>query len=144
MIRMIWIMMILLAVLVLTGCSTFREMPVYEKAWHAMNVIDAGQTIHIAREPSCYREVGFPTQALIGSHPSETEVYLTMAAFGLAYHYTSRWLDRKIASKPSGTQAQGNWIIGRGIFQGVLLVGKGATILNNADIELTPWGTGCP
>jgi len=136
--------LILLFAAIASGCTTIRQMPIHEKAWHAMNVIDAGQTIHIAREPSCYREVGFPTHALIGSHPSETEVYVTMAAFGLAYHYTNRWLDRKIASKESGTQAQGNWVITRAVFNGVMLFGKGATIMNNADIELTPWGRGCP
>lgn len=132
---------ILISILFMAGCS---NIPVYEKAWHTMNIIDAGQTIHIAREPSCYKEVGFPTQHLIGSHPSETEVYITMAAFGLAYHYGSRWLDRQVNKREPGTQSQGNWIIGRAAFQGVMLIGKAGTIMNNADIELTPWGRGCP
>lgn len=125
------------------GCASFDEMHGYEVAWHTMNAIDAGQTIHIAREPSCYREVGFPTQALIGDHPSERDVYLTMAAYSLAFHYTNRWLDKKVASKEPGTQSQGNWVIARAVFNGVGLVTKFVTIMDNADIGLEPWGSGC-
>ncbi len=143
--RWLTLICVLLALCVLTGCESMGGKPNgYEYAWHAMNVVDAGQTIHIAREPTCYREVGFPTQALIGEHPSQSEVYLTMAAYGLFYHYTNRWLDNKVEAAPSGTQRQGNWVIARAVFNGAMILGKGATIMNNADIELSPWGRGCP
>ncbi len=140
---MIRITLICFAFATLTGCATWEEMPLHEKAFHTMNVIDTGQTINIARRPDCFREVGFPTQQLIGSHPSETEVYLTSAAFGLAYHYGRKWFDRKVESAPAGSQEQGWWVIGRASLFGAILIGKGATIANNADIGLSPWGNGC-
>ena len=129
----------------LAGCATWEEMPPYEKAWQAMNVIDAGQTIHIAREPSCYREVGFPTQTLIGEHPSQSEVYATMAAYALAYHWTTKWLDRKVERAfERQSDTRGIWYSLRVAFHGGMIISKGATIVNNQSIGLDPWGSGCP
>lgn len=136
-------LLILLAVLYVQGCATWQEMPLHERAFHTMNIVDTGQTIHIAREPGCYREVGFPTRSLIGEHPSERDVYLTMAAYSLAYHYARKWLDAKVEAAPSGSQEQGWWYVGRAGLFGAILIGKAATIANNADIELSPWGSGC-
>lgn len=126
-------------ILICTGCS---NIPVHENAFHALNIIDTGQTINVARRPDCFREVG-TLRYVTGSTPSQSEVYLTLAAVSLAYHYTNRWLDKKIESKESGTQAQGNWIITRAVFNGVAIVGKFVTVMNNADIGSEPWGGGC-
>lgn len=127
----------------LQGCSTWQEMPLHEKTFHVMNAVDYGQTVNIARRPDCFREVGFPTKQMWGSHPSETEVALSSAAFSLAYHYGRKWFDRKVESHPQGSQKRGLWGVGRATFFGAVLIGKGATIANNADIGLTPFGSGC-
>jgi hypothetical protein len=139
-----YVFAVTLLVCTMALCSGCGSMPLHEQAFHTMNVIDTGQTIHIAREPSCYREVGFPTAQLHGDHPSEGEVYATMAAYSLAYHYARKWLDRKVAESEPGSQEQGWWAVGRATLFGAVLIGKAATIANNADIELQPWGRVCP
>lgn len=130
---------VIFACLALSGCS---NIPVYENAYHVMNVIDMGQTVHITRAQDCFREVG-TLSYITGQNPSHLEAVAYSAAFSVAYHYTNRWLESKIASKEPGTQAQGNWVIAHAVFNGVTLVTKFGTIMNNADIGLEPWGRGC-
>ena len=62
---------LLIAIFCLAGCESMGGKPNgYEYAWHAMNIVDMGQTIHVAREPGCYREADWLTKRIIGEHRS--------------------------------------------------------------------------
>lgn len=116
----------------LAGCGTLQQMPAHEKAFHALNLIDTGQTVHQAREPMCWREVGFPSRQLVGSHPSELEVYGLMAGYSLAYHKLSQW-------RPESRFGR----VAKKVVIGVTLVAKGAQVVENDREGVRPWGNGC-
>lgn len=115
-----------------------------ELTWQVLNVIDAGQTINIARRPDCFREVGFPTQALIGEHPSESKVYATMALYSVAFHYASKWLENKDTRNYQGDY-NSPWHVARVTFNIILISSKLYTVVNNYNVGVKPWsGGGCP
>lgn len=146
---------VLLAALALTGCQLI--MPVEyedndkqvrssftsdEKMWHAMNIIDTAQTIHLARSPECFRESNFLTKELIGEHPSVGNVIAIGVIYSLAYRMANQYIENHISYNSDGYYDNG-WgyaKIGLSVFG---LVSKGYTIGNNHVIGMKPFGSGC-
>lgn len=74
----------------LIGCANMsQETKIEEGVWQAGNVVDATQTMTFLKQPNCFQEVGehfFPgEQPVFGHHPSDTQVSLFSAAFGMAH-----------------------------------------------------------
>lgn len=91
--------MILSAALLIQGCETFQH-PAQrnaEIAWQAINLIDAGQTVTIARRPFSYSESGLAHLA-IGRQPTERKTEEFFAISALAHYAISDWLARQADS----------------------------------------------
>lgn len=157
--------LLIAAVGLLAGCSvlpTNRASGIAEGAWQAMNVIDTGQTMHIAKsrrtdaqmaawaardftaERYCYEEANFLTRAVIGKHPSSGEA----AAMGLAWAWgharVTSWLDdRTERAFDRESPSRGAWYVGRIAWHGVSLVTKAWQINRNNNIGLKPFASGC-
>ena len=123
---------LLLATLALSGCAPIASMPAHEKAFHALNLLDTGQTINTARRPDCYREIGFPTTQLVGEHPSELEIYATSASYSYLYHRFAR-IEPETRTGKLAQRALGWAIVGA----------KAATVWENNREGVRPWGSGC-
>ena len=74
-------MRIVLLCLLLTGCST--------QGWMALHAADTAQTLQFKHYP-CIAE----QNPVMGSHPSDSTVMLSMAAFAVAYVFASDWIER--------------------------------------------------
>lgn len=135
----------ILIIVFLSGCSSLSGKPEgFEYAYHALNVVDMGQTIHIAREPDCYYEKGFPTKEIIGRHPDQEEVYALMAAYSVGFHYMNRWLDNKASESYMKQDGHYNkWKFARGVFNATSFYYKADAVVSNHDKGLRPWGNGC-
>jgi hypothetical protein len=144
---------ILFVIFSLSGCSML--MPIEhqdrknihvskaEAVWQAMHVIDMGQTLHIAKEPTCYREANPLTVSLIGEHPSEKEVIAVGILYAALYRWGSEFLERKDTLNENGNHHT-PWVIAKYAFHTVGILTKGYTIANNHSIGLKPFGSGCP
>lgn len=117
-----------------SGCST---MSTYERTWQTMHLIDYGQTLHIARSPSCFREVNFMTKRLVGEHPSESEVALVTAGYALAHYGINRWLEAK-----AETTGGRGWHGVLRFFQATTLLSKLHTVARNHSLGLRPFADG--
>jgi hypothetical protein len=62
-----------------------------EAAWQIENLIDIDQTLKISREPLSYQEVG-TLSLFAGPHPSQRQVWVVSAAFGLGHYAVSQAL----------------------------------------------------
>lgn len=131
-----------------------------EYTWQALNVIDYGQTMHLANsertdaqmaewerrnytvERSCYQESNFLTKALIGEHPSEASVALSSIAFALAHYYVSAWLESKDTLNEAGAH-NSPWVLANWAWHGVGLATKAFTVASNHSIGLRVGGKGC-
>lgn len=149
-------------VVLLSGCAANRGSMSAQVAWQAMNVVDMGQTVHIARSKRtdkqmaawfnqgmtanryCFEEVNPLTRALIGKHPSEAEVIGSSLLWAAGHALVSRWLDRRTdAAFASDSPNRGAWYVGRIAFHGVMLGSKAWQIGHNNSIGLKPFGQGC-
>ena len=116
----------LVAAALLGGCA---GAPIrYEAAWQALHLVDLGQTVHIARTPSCYYEAMPVTRDLIGRHPSSGEAVLLMLAYSGLHWY----LDERL---------EGPWRTGFRVATMAITV---RNVVHNAGIGLRPFGAGCP
>lgn len=146
---------VLLATLVLSGCQLI--MPVEyddndghirssvtsdEKLWHAMNVIDTAQTIHLARSPECYSESNFLTKKLIGEHPSTEQAIAVGILYSLVYRMTNQYIEDRITYTADGYYGNG-WGVAKITLSVLGLVTKGFTISSNHVIGMKPFGSGC-
>lgn len=146
--RLYWtaVVPMLIVALVLSGCASpggRNPSRTAEIAWQVMHVVDAGQTMHIASAPGCYRESNFMTKAIVGEHPSESEVAAVMVGYALLHAWVSRWLDEKNTMNERG-EYDSPWFVANTAWHGLGLLTKGATIANNHMIGLRPMGSGCP
>jgi hypothetical protein len=122
---------------------------VFETTWQVLNVIDAGQTVHIARSQRCgvnaaYREVNPLTRGLIGERPKERDVLLSSAAYALGHYYVSRWLKARTERAFSeGSPNRGAWLFATGAWHVGMLAGKLDTVASNHKLGLRPWGDAC-
>jgi hypothetical protein len=115
------------------GCVGLRpEAQATEAAWQALNVVDAGETVTIAREPGLYHEADPLGRLELGEHPTTGRVYAVMAAEGVAHLIITRWLDHE----DHGT---GAWHAASIAWQAVTLGWKGYDVGHNAAIGIEPW-----
>lgn len=121
----------LLVAISLSGCSSLST---YERSWQTMNALDWSQTMHIAREPTCYREVG--SAELIGEHPSEGEV----AALAAAYSLGHLWINRELEAR---AERNAVWHWTWRFFQASSFLITSRNVANNHRIGLRPFGSGC-
>lgn len=159
----------LAACIACTGCELIApidsRMPVQryraaEYTWQALNVIDMGQTLHLANaqrtdaqmstwkqqgftvERNCYREANPMTRALIGEHPSQSSVVLSSVAFALIHYGVTAWLERKDTLN-ANDEHNSPWVVAARAWHGVGLVTKAATVINNHSIGLRFGASGC-
>ena len=100
-----------------------------ETAWQLLNVIDGLQSVQIARNPKCYAEVGTPEYFGVGSHPSVATSVAFTVVFAGAHWGVTRILENFVDDDDSVRNLQRVW-------QGVSLVTKAATVVNNHNIGL--------
>jgi hypothetical protein len=118
-------------------------------AFHVLNAIDAGQTIHIADSQHCgtvlaYREVNTMTKRLIGERPSSGSAAAISLAYSVAYHYTARWLQRRTeAAFATNSPRRGLWYTTTVTFHVVGLGAKLVTVVNNHSIGLRVGSSAC-
>jgi hypothetical protein len=124
----------LLAVVTLTaqGCVSIDRN--YERTWQTLHLVDTGQTVNIARAPTCYHEV--TSRAAMTEHPSEGRVYAVMGAYALSHYFLNDWLTKK-AENDGGAW----WGISKA-FQATTLSLSAYNVINNRRIGLSPWGSG--
>lgn len=125
----------LLALLGLGGCA-ITPTASSEIAWQALNVVDTGQTVTIARNPDKWREADPVTGTLIGSHPSERSVMYTMAGYALVHIAITAWLDHEAQRHP-GTL----WGPSLAAWQSGTILDKGYDVASNARFGIKPWGS---
>lgn len=115
---------ILLLVLFLSGCGTLsQETKIEESVWQTGNVIDATQTMTFLKQPNCFEESGehiFPgEQPVFGHHPSDTQVGLYTAAFGMLHLGITNLLEHINANPWIIRTWEVGSIVGMGSFQAV-------------------------
>lgn len=124
----LWLVMFLL----LCGCAGLRpQTAATEAAWQALNVVDAGQTVTIGRQPSTYRETWAPDT--LGREPQSARVYAVMGAYAIAHFAITSLLDDK-------DPGYGSWHVLSLVWQSVTLVSKGYNVGHNYSVGLRPWG----
>lgn len=107
-----------------------------QATWHTLNLIDMGQTDHLARAPDCYSEGNPITKALIGEHPQRAEAAAVGIAYAAGYHFVSRWLDEKVEERPRMRYLRTAWH--------VLSIGtKAAIVARNHDHGLRVGSASC-
>lgn len=73
------------------GCS---NLDYYEATWQTLHVIDVAQTVNsVGREPECFDESNAMTSSIIGSKPSDREIYMWGATMSAAHYLFSVILD---------------------------------------------------
>lgn len=105
-----------------------------EEVFQALTMVDFATTVSAARKPACYDELGIPTAAIIGKHPSVGGVEGYWAVYSTAHLLTASWLDREV----DATDATG-WKVARRIFQVASIIDAGYAVQNNWRIGLRPF-----
>jgi uncharacterized membrane protein len=150
------------AAVLMTACATTPGTRTAQTAWQAMNVIDMGQTLHIARSARtdeqmaawaakdftvdryCYQEVNPITRAIIGKHPSQKEAVISSALWAIGHAVATRWLDKR-TEQAFATESpnRGAWYVGRISFHAFTLGTKAWQINHNNNFGIKPFGRGC-
>lgn len=116
------------------GVNLFRPMSaetnIQEGVWQVLNVIDTLQTIEIAKNPSCYEEVG-TARMFVGAHPSKKEAIGVGIGFGVLHYIVTRSLENLVDRNPDYRVLQRTW-------QYTGYVWKGYAVANNHRIGLRP------
>jgi hypothetical protein len=127
-----------LASLALGGCATLTidesSVPT-EIAYQTLNAADFAQTVTGARNPTRYEEVAWPTNKVIGHHPSPAGAEAFGAAWGLGHYLVTGWLDREAdaTGQPAWQVARWAWNLGT-------LFATGQNVVRNHKIGLTLFG----
>lgn len=123
----------------LAGCSTLQHvadqpgLALTEASWQALHVADFAQTVTVARQPDRYREEGFPTELLIGEHPSESAVEGAWAGFALLHLAVTGYLAARVDRGRAWRWALYGWE--------ALTIGDAAvSVAQNASLGLQPFG----
>lgn len=127
-------MVILIASCALSGCATVSG--TQEIAWQTLNVVDAGQTSTIARNPAKWMEVDPITRPMIGEHPTEKNVYLTMAAYAVVHVAVYSAFTRLDECYPDGY-----WGKALTVWESLTLTQKGFEVFRNNKYGIKPWGS---
>lgn len=129
-----------MAASVLTGCASFTPAERNaEIAWQALNAVDAGQTVTIARRPWSYSEVGVPSRFVIGRQPTERKTEEYFAASAVAHYAVSAWLSREADSTGD---SRWRWAL-RG-WQAVSLAYSAYNVAHNASMGIPVFGSSRP
>lgn len=83
------------------GCAQMTEFQSTEAAWQVAHLVDIGQTVAIANNPDCYYERMTDTQALIGTHPSESDVYKWGIGVAVFHFFKMKLIDKFANDKVS-------------------------------------------
>jgi len=106
------------------------ETNIQEAVWQAMNVVDMLQTIEIAKNPTCYQEVG-TLSMLYGNRISKKDAVIGSAIFGVLHYAATRGIESLIDRNPDYRVLQRVWqYTGYGW--------KGHTLYKNHEIGLRP------
>ena len=136
----------LLSLCVLSGCATLREptqtpdhfpSAALEGVYQVANALDYSTTVNVARRPDCYRESAFPTEQILGEHPSVAGVEVYWAASSVAHYAISRWLDREVDTTDSDA-----WRVARMVWHVATIGVSVRADINNYRIGLRPFGAG--
>lgn len=167
---------LLAASAILSGCSAIQlVLPVegqaqrrpdekvfyaLEAAWHAENIVDMGQTVHIANsrrtdeqmatwaakdmtaERYCFQEVNPLTRSLIGKHPSQKEVIASSILWSMAYRGISEFIARRDTQNEYG-ERNSPWYVARWVWHVGMLGAKTWQVGHNSSMGLKPFGSGC-
>lgn len=114
-----------------------RETNIEEGVWQFLNVIDLLQSIQIAKNPQCYREVGTPALLGSGPHPGIGATIGFAALFGVGHYLVSRGIETLIDNEKTEDHDNGDdyrilqrwWQLGS-------FVPKAYTVEQNASIGL--------
>ena len=126
----------------LAGCGTFRHIgdrpgvALAEASWQAVHAVDFSQTVAIARCPDHYEERGFPTEWVIGEHPSESAVAASWAGFAVLHAAVTGYLAARADRGPLWLWALYGW-------EALTLTESAATVAHNASIGLGPFSSRC-
>jgi len=140
------LIMLALAAVLTTGCTTLRaptrtpdSFPSagFEAAYQVSNAFDFATTVNTARRPDCYHEAGFPTEQIIGRHPSSSSVEAYWAVSSAVHYTVSRWLDREVDATDSDV-----WRAARWTWHVLTIAASVKADVNNYRIGLRPFGTG--
>lgn len=115
------------------GCATMSTADKAEITWQTLNVVDAGQTVTIARNPNSYYEQR--AAFAIGRQPSEKSVYAFMAGYAVVHYAVYRWLDYEDSEHPGG-----HWGQALGAWEAVTIAEKGYNVGSNTSVGLALWG----
>ncbi len=107
-----------------------KETQVQEVIWQSMNVVDALQSIQIAKQPACYEEVGTPRLLGSGPHPSEGATVGYAGLFAVGHYAISRLLENLVED------SDGDYRLLQRIWEYSTIFAKGMTISNNARLGL--------
>jgi hypothetical protein len=119
--------------LALGGCTTLTTTNKAEIAWQALNVVDTGQTLTVARNSKRWCESDPVTIHLVGQYPSEKSVLVTMAAFAIVHFAVTRFMD----DRDTGA---GPWHTANIIWQTATLTAKSFTVGRNFTVGIRPFG----
>jgi hypothetical protein len=106
-----------------------KETLIAEITWQALNVVDALQTVQIAKNPACYQEVGTINQVFGINHPSVGQAIGFFALFGVLHYGTAKVLEAVADKHPSFYNVQR-------VFEYGGLIYKANVVKNNADYGL--------
>lgn len=124
--------LILAAALALTGCATVSTGTIATEAtWQALNVVDTGQSISMARNPDRFEESDPITRHVAGEHPSQGRVYAVMGAYAFIHAGVSVALDQK-------DPGSGGWHAASIAWQALTLGDKAHTVIENSR-QVDPW-----
>lgn len=99
-----------------------------EATWQALNVVDTLQTVQIARNPTCYEEVG-TLRMFTGPHPSVKGAVLGGIGFSIAHYVAARAIENLVDYNP-------DYRVVQRVFQFGGLLWKGQVVYHNDKIGL--------
>lgn len=123
---------LVLLALALAGCADLPAAANREIAWQALNLIDAGQTVTIARQPTQWHEVNYVSVRIVGEHPSEGRALALMAGYAVAHAGIAYLLDCK-------DPGSGPWHVASVAWGYATLTEKGLTVANNYRLGIGAW-----
>lgn len=134
-----------LASLALSGCAfqiqlggpkPHLERSSAETIYQSLLVLDASQTVNLARRPDCYYERGL-FREIGGEHPSEGGVALSWAVVSTTHSIVSGFLSRQ-ADDSDGK----GWRFMYNAWQAVTIADRVRGVYNNHQNGLRPFGSG--
>jgi lysylphosphatidylglycerol synthetase-like protein (DUF2156 family) len=136
---------------VMVGCAQFAT-PTARNAQIALTglmALDTAQTVTIAREPDCLREINPAAVAIYGTeNPKPKQVLITNAIYMAAHWALGGFLDRKANTSPDLTISleqdlakRQRWLRLQKIYWVATAIGHGAAVINNNVKRIRPFSS---